>query len=106
MEAVGSVEAKDWLYSSPIVSSLDDSGTLQARYRQILAYFDQSQVDKASTTEMADTGSSPGRVNPTNINTGIYSFPTWRSAITNQCEPSSRSQQLQNQIPWHFVIFL
>ena len=33
------------------------------------------RVDKASATEVVDTGSIPGRVKPKTIKIGIYSFP-------------------------------
>ena len=39
------------------------------------------QVDRASTTEVVDSGSIPGRVKPKTIKIGIQSFPARLSAI-------------------------
>ena len=39
------------------------------------------RVDRASATEMVDSGSIPGRVIPMTTKTDIHSFPAWRSAI-------------------------
>ena len=38
-------------------------------------------MDKASATEAVDSDSIPSLVKLNNIKIGIYSFPTWRSAI-------------------------
>ena len=38
-------------------------------------------MDRASATEMGDSGSIPVRVKPKTIKIGIYSIPAWRSAI-------------------------
>ena len=38
-------------------------------------------MDKASATEVVDSGSIIDRVKPKTIKIGIHSFPAWRSAI-------------------------
>ena len=50
---------------------LQSPNTFFASTRQPIS----GRVDRASATEMVDSGSIPGRVIPKTIKTGIHSFP-------------------------------